>query len=974
MTRRPKTLQIALLSLSLIGGAAGYVGGGSAEAAPNPFRVESAAPALKAGAKDKIRITVVVPEGYHAYRDMMSVVATDPAGLTLGEASFPPGLTVPDPANPGATREQYDFDVLIDVPVTAPKAGGTFNPTFHVVYQGCKKGVCYPPVEADITVPVTVNPPAKGAIEAPGATLAAALPPPAEISLVSTVGGGAPPADHGTTLHAGPALAPPAIDLSAVPPGATVRTVDAQGKAHPVTAYLLADHDAVVPGQPLRLGVLLVQQEGWHTYWRSPGDIGLPTQITWGLPAGVSAAPFAFPAPARFELQGIVSYGYDGQVLLSSDLTVPAGLTGGTLPVTAEVSWLVCQSSCIPGSASLKLELPIAAAHAASSAAPLFDAYAKALPVPTASVSAFAVESAISASAVHPDEDFKAAFLIHPTGDKPLDLQHGPGSWPIFTPIIDGSWMLMGATTTPAEGGGLLVVLEGRTFDVPDPLPAADKVGGLIQIKVGPGEADWVRTELTTPLPWVAKGAAVTASPSPLFSMVTASSGGAPPSGDGAVAAAGPGADPSERGPSEPPPAAQSFPMMMLLAFFGGVLLNIMPCVLPVLTLKLYSLVGQGEISDRERQTAGVAYSAGIIASFLALATVVIGLRSVMDIQVGWGFQFQYPGYVAILATIVFVFGLSLFGVFEIPAVGADAASKTAHGKEGIAGYFLTGVFATLLATPCSAPFLGTGMGFALSLPPAGILLFFGLAGLGLAAPFLLIAFVPVLYRFLPRPGEWMITFKQVLGFSLIATTVWLIDVLGAQVGRDGMTGYLAFLTFVGFGAWLFGRYGSAIETGARQIGVFAAAVALSAFGGWRFLHLDFAPAEGGAPTALQAEGLDFSEHIPWQAFSEARVDELAGKTVFIDFTAEWCLTCKVNEKTVLSSETVRGAMKAQGVVPLKADWTRRDEVITRWLQRYGRAGVPFYLVIPADRSAAPIPLPEVITPDIVLTALRDAG
>ena len=360
-------------------------------------------------------------------------------------------------------------------------------------------------------------------------------------------------------------------------------------------------------------------------------------------------------------------------------------------------------------------------------------------------------------------------------------------------------------------------------------------------------------------------------------------------------------------------------------------------------------------------------------ASFLVLAIAVLSLKSATGTGVGWGFQFQYPGYVAALATIVFVFGLSLFGVFEIPTPGSNAMAEASE-KEGLLGYFMTGVFATLLATPCSAPFLGTGMGFAFSLPAVGVIAFFLVAGLGLALPFLIIAFVPALMRFLPRPGAWMDGFKQVLGFTLVATAVWLVDVLGGQVGRDGMTGFLAFLTCVSLGAWAFGFFGSAIESAQRQIGVFVFAVALSVVGGFVFLDLSMSEEECAPEEVAAVDTLNFDEHIPWQPFSEEAVASLAGNPIFIDFTADWCLTCKVNERTILETASVRQHMADNGIVPLKADWTRNDPVITEWLARFGKAGVPFYLVIPADKNSPPIPLPEVITPDIVKAAMTQAA
>jgi thiol:disulfide interchange protein DsbD len=407
------------------------------------------------------------------------------------------------------------------------------------------------------------------------------------------------------------------------------------------------------------------------------------------------------------------------------------------------------------------------------------------------------------------------------------------------------------------------------------------------------------------------------------------------------------------------------------MAFFGGMLLNIMPCVLPVLSLKIYSLVEQQDTGVRERQKAGLGYTIGVLLSFIALGGTVIIMRSVLGLEVGWGYQFQAPEYVIALATLVFVFGLSLFGVFEVPAFGASSMSA-AQTKDGMVGHILTGAFATLLATPCSAPFLGTGMGFAFTLPNWGILLFFGVAGLGLAMPFLLIAYVPAMARFLPKPGAWMETFKQFMGFTLMATTVWLIDVLAAQTGTAGASGFLGFLLVVSVGCWVVGRWGGPVATDGAKLRSLLIAVALSVFAGMQFLVTDFAEPEQVDDGNI-ATDLDFSEEVPWQPFTEDRVAALAGQPVFVDFTADWCLSCKANEKTVLASESVRSAMKAHGVVPLKADWTRRDAVITKWLQRYGKAGVPFYLMIPADPTREHISLPEIITPGIVIDAFERA-
>lgn len=742
---------------------------------------------------------------------------------------------------------------------------------------------------------------------------------------------------------------PPAVDFSVLPPSASVRPTNGDGKPHQVHARLLVDQATVTPGQPFRVGVHLTQDPGWHTYWRSPGDIGLPTEITWQLPDGTVVEPYAFPVPQRFEQEGIVSFGYDDQVLFFSTVTLPATVPAGEVVVAADARWLVCETSCIPGEVKLSLPVTVGAAAAPGPLAPIFDHYAKQHPVEAVSVADLAVETALNASAFQPESKFQAAFLL----TSPTGAAFGPppakGTWPVFTPIVGFDWMIT-ETKISAVDGGLLVVLSGETF-APDPLPTADRIGGLFQVELG---GKLVQTEITTPVPWVAAGAAVTPSSSPLWALASGQAAAAP------VVAA-------------PAEEAQSLPLMLAMALFGGLLLNIMPCVLPVLTLKLYGLVEQADLGAAGRQRAGVAYTAGILASFLALAGAVIALQSTLG-AVGWGFQFQWPPYVAALATIVFAFGLSLFGVFEIPAFGEDAAAE-ASSKDGMAGYFMTGVFATLVATPCSAPFLGTALGFAFSQTAPVILLFFGVIGFGLALPFLVIAFVPALFRLMPQPGEWMITFKQLMGFTLVATTVWLVDVLAAQIGSDRATGFLAFLVAVGLGAWVFGHWGGLAASRGRQLAAGGVGVAIAVGAGVGFLDLRLLEEAECATTDTEVDvaSLSFDEHIPWVPFSDAQVASLAGSPVFIDFTADWCLTCKVNERTVLETDTVRAAMAEHGVVPLKADWTRRDPEITAWLQRYGRAGVPFYIVLPSDRSRDAIVLGEVVTPAGVVSALAAA-
>lgn len=766
---------------------------------------------------------------------------------------------------------------------------------------------------------------------------------------------------------------PPDVDWTALPPSATSRPASPDPKQrHPVQVRVVADKTAAEPGTKLRLGILLEQDPGWHTYWRTPGDIGQPTDIAWTLSGG-AAALHVYPVPQRFEDSGIVSFGYEDRSFLISEVEVPKDASG-RFEAKADVGWLVCQSSCIPGNTTVSTTLPVGPAQP-SAQAPWFEHFSAQHPVASTSVAQINVETALMATAVHPESPYCVAIKVTPTDGSKIAVPEG-GTWPLFTPIVEPAVdVFPGPTTVKATpDGGFIAVVTGDAL-ASDPLPAKTAVGGLLQLDLG---GKHVATEVMTALPWAAKDAPTTPSSSPLWQQaqeVGAIAADAPCRGAPVATVGGAGAPPTVAAvtPTAPPPADLSLlPLYLGMAFLGGLLLNIMPCVLPVLTLKVYGLVEDQELAPRDRRNAGLAYTGGVIASFWVLAAVVLVLQQSIG-GVGWGFQFQYPGYVAALGAIVFAFGLSMFGVFEIPAIGADQAG-TAAAREGLSGHFLTGAFATLLGTPCSAPFLGPAVGFAFALPMWALFLFFTVIGLGLAFPFLLVAAIPATARVMPQPGPWMITFKNLMGFTLIGTTVWLVDVLGSQTSPDAVTGYLAFLATVGFASWLFGHYGGLAESAGRQVAAMGAALGFTV-GGWlTFVDLEAAAAPDCGPVAAKTEGLDFSAEIPWQRFSDATVAELRGKdqAMFVDFTAEWCLTCKVNENTVLATDEVRGTMQKLGVIPLRADWTKRDPEITNWLQRYGRAGVPFYVVIPKC-GGDPIPLSEVITPTQVVDAMAQA-
>lgn len=757
----------------------------------------------------------------------------------------------------------------------------------------------------------------------------------------------------------------PHVSFDDLPDSAAFRGTQPDGKPHPVLARLLLDHAAVAPGETVRVGIHLTQDEDWHTYWKSPGEVGKPTEITYAATAGFSISPHTYPVPQRFEAEELVSFGYDKEVLLTSELTVPEDTPPGEAELTAEADWLVCKTSCIPGQATLTLPVSIVADESGSSPsayADLFDHYAA--QHPEVAPSTLKVESALSVDKVPADGPFRAVFVIGPGEGHTLEPPTGGTLWPSFTPIVatDFSWGVEpdGVKLQVLDDGRWVVSIDGMGWG-PEPVPDHAEIGGLVQAKV---DGQWVRTEIVRPLPFAPAGTEAVATNDPLLALVSEE----PPADAGEPAAV----DEPMEAATVPRTAISPVSLItnLLFGLLGGLILNFMPCVLPVLTLKLYSLVEQVDVTAGERRVAGWAYTAGILVSFWAMAAAVIVLQVVFGETVNWGFLFTYPPYVATLTAVVFAFGLSLFGVFEIPALGAGAASDAAS-KEGPAGYFAYGVFAVLLATPCSAPFLGSAVAYALQASPTEVALIFTSIAVGLASPFLLIAYAPALFRLLPRPGAWMETFKQFMGFSLIWTAAWLFTVLTAQIGGEQASWYAMFLAMVGFGAWIFGRWGGLAASGREQLTAAGIAFALIA-GSW-YAFVDLTPFREDCDDGTLVTDLAFEDEIPWQAFSEERVAAAEGNVVFIDFTADWCQTCKVNEKTVLETRTVRDAMAEHGVIPIKADWTSGDPVITKWMRKYNRAGLPVYAILPSDQSREVVLLPEVITTSMVVDGIKAA-
>jgi thiol:disulfide interchange protein DsbD len=415
--------------------------------------------------------------------------------------------------------------------------------------------------------------------------------------------------------------------------------------------------------------------------------------------------------------------------------------------------------------------------------------------------------------------------------------------------------------------------------------------------------------------------------------------------------------------------------MYFALAVLGGFILNFMPCVLPVIAIKIISLMEQVDDEPGRVRLQGLVFAAGILSSFLVLGGVVLAAREAGQ-SVGWGFQMQYPPFVIAMATIIMIFSLSLFGLFYVTVNPGQAQIDKLASKEGLTGTFFKGVLATVLSTPCTAPALGPAVGFAFAQSPIVILGIFEAVGLGMSLPYLLLTINPNWLRFIPKPGVWMEKFKEAMGFVLLATVAWLLSVVGAQVGASGVQSVGFFLTGIAFAVWVSARFTDLSSTTQRKAVVWSISGVISAVCLYVFVLsrpdlMGNVPSEPAtAKTAVTESG------ITWLPFSIDDLDKniAANKTIFLDFTADWCLTCKVNEKTVLESAPVVEQLKALNVVTMKADWTRRDETISKLLQKFQRSGVPLYVVFPAGKGSSPIVLPEVITPQLVVDKLKEAG
>jgi thiol:disulfide interchange protein DsbD len=666
-----------------------------------------------------------------------------------------------------------------------------------------------------------------------------------------------------------------------------------------VKAELLADTNAIVPGKTFTVGLLLRMVPGWHTYWKFPGDAGIPTELKWKLPTGWKAGEIQWPIPLKLAEPGDIQiYGYHDEILLMQEITPPASISGPMVKLAADASWLVCEKICIPGSASVQLELPVGSQSSPANQE-LFARFRRLLPQDWPGAEVAAAKWNRTGSDLHLNVS-GTTLMNYPVAD--------------FYPLPEAN-VVVGHPVVETRNGDQI------TFRIP--IESADKnlssIKGLVVFAQRANAND--------------RGAWRTKE--------------------------GPGAASSANSA-----AAHGFLTFLLFGFVGGFILNLMPCVLPVISLKIFGFIQQAGQSRQKILRSGIAFAAGIFAWFIGLALLLIALKGAGH-QVTWAVQFTNPYFVLFMSVVVLVFALNLFGVFEISLPqSATRGLLDATARQGEAGSFFQGVFATILATPCTAPFLGTALGFAFTQSAAIILSMFGAIAAGMSAPYLLLCVQPAWLRFLPKPGPWMLRVKQFMGFLLLATLLFLLYVLGAQRGYEALIWASAFLLIVSIACWMKGAFVTPVSSArAKTIAIMTMSILL-VISGVYFIGGKFHSAKIDITQTQLAGG--------WQPFTPERLQsELdQGHFVFIDFTAAWCLTCKFNEASVLESGVVREAFQRHGVIKLKADWTNGDPVITKLLQQFGRPGVPLYVLYPG-KSEEPIIFPELLTKSIILDKLE---
>lgn len=701
-------------------------------------------------------------------------------------------------------------------------------------------------------------------------------------------------------------LAPLAF-MTAVIGSAAAQPVDT---GHSV-ADLISERAAVAPGDQFLAAVKLdLAPGGWHVYWRNPGDSGLPPMVSWTLPDGMEHGDFVWPTPHAIPLTTLMNYGYETQLVLPIEMTVPADAKpGDTLAMQGALDILICLDTCIPESGVINLSLPVEATQRINEeSSALIASYLAQAPTP------------LSGSATV--ERLADGFRVGIASEEIATAAAGKLKEIHFFP--NGHEILHAEPQTFRRGpAGVTAELKSSDFAA----KGEQALGGVLLVE----QTDGTRQSWT-----------VDATPGAMAAGIsdTALRAGAA-SGSGASL------------------GGIALLSVMGFAFIGGLVLNLMPCVLPVLTIKAAGLVHTAH-NPKESRAHGLAYLAGVLVCFAAFGAILVALRALGE-QAGLGFQLQYAPVTAAFALLMFAVGLNLLGVFEIGGslmgVGGGLAQKS-----GTSGAFFTGLLAAFVGAPCVGPFLAAPVGVALEQPAPIVIAVFLMVGAGLAAPFVALSFTPALARLLPKPGKWMVTFRQALAFPMFLTALWLLWVLAGQGGSDAVILVLAGATLLVFGIWLARIAGRSLA--GRAVATLAILAAL--------IGPTVAASGMHAPEANAGVVVATNEGEPW---SPERVAQLQaeGRPIFIDFTARWCVTCQMNKRIAIHTARVQEAFERYDVAFLVADWTNRDSVIAEELARHGRAGVPLYLMYPAS-GGPPVELPQILSPGLLAKAVEEAA